>query len=1165
MKKIVLVLLFMCSFAFASEDFIFVVENTAMVDAYFNIFNAISALFSNDDYIDLLRLVFLLGGFFTFANSVLNSYDTGGTFLAPYAKYIIVGTSLLVLMGGKATMFITTNNLPSYCSTGTSMTTGTAVEMPSILAYTFTTINSIGRNGTQLAEAAYYTPSVYGTPSMSDSNGFGGSIKESIKLLSLNPNEVSLNNDLGTNFNFSKDWGRFFSQCVFEVTQNKGKEGEDKINELSKSKNIYTWAKDFLDYKFNGYSQSVGDIHTVNVSGVDTDCRTYFNYLDTVTQTYLNSYACAAPLSNGGVLELLTGSTTGGISQLNEIALQSGIIASVEAVSKDYNVGIAGSDYATGKTRAEFTLSNQAAGAYMAQMLPYMQMTLRAVLYGFFPFLFAVALLPGGIRVLTQYGQTLLWVELWSPTAAVLNLFTNTQYKSDIGNKFTDEGLTIMNSYSYLSDSATIAGVAGYLYLSVPALTWLILKGSGHMLGSISAGVTAKFAQNLTSDSQARDLNQAKAAKASNTSVTNMINSIEASSVANSASDAMAFNKVGMDKTVSTKGTLGTAQRLGEIEKITSQGGSKEYVSTQIAKAGLDAVTEKADTDAKVDAGGKEVVRDNTEIKTSTELETTKKEINLSGGNKKNVVDTKSTSNANSYNSQKAVVENTTSKDHYNTGLNDAANKRATSTNVDKHGDKKIEENIKNKMNEDIIKTDTRFNEIEKKHNKDDFAKQQAKQDFNVKENVEYGKHDYNGDGRTDDKEIAKGAKQADVKAKSDVLAEEVRQEELKKQGKKLLGANSKKANEAKQKANEVQNVDKDIARAVAFGSSAKLETETFNQEKDVTNIEQLEGNGYTADDMGNKDASNNMNQLEKMDTESNNMTKDLEVVNGQAKETVAELKAKGYSDAEANKIVMNDMDKRNLHDKDIIAASYGNDIGRVEAQREKALKSTGLNAESYAGSKKAIAHLEKQANNKNLTEAQRAIFTQNAQGLKDKIKDYEKINSQYDKKVNAVNNEYTNRGLVNITKNGQVQFRDTVATLKNASKEDRNQLIGQIKGASEGQKTSFVDLKGMDTQKIKDVLGNNTTDVARATQEWSKTARFNNDITFHAVKEGYVAGETMANINKGLEIGRNLATSVPAGKMLVSGTKTLINKLPKAAPKISNADKFRNQYLSNK
>ena len=91
----------------------------------------------------------------------------------------------------------------------------------------------------------------------------------------------------------------------------------------------------------------------------------------------------------------------------------------------------------------------------------------------------------------------MLWVELWTPVAAILNLFIGTIAVTKFHRAFDQDGLNPGSSLNILSDSAMLASVGGYLYASVPALTWLVLKGSGQMLGSITGGMAGGYASNL--------------------------------------------------------------------------------------------------------------------------------------------------------------------------------------------------------------------------------------------------------------------------------------------------------------------------------------------------------------------------------------------------------------------------------------------------------------------------------------------------------------------------------------------------------------------------------------------------------------------------------------------------------------------------------------------
>lgn len=1213
MKKLTFIMLSVMFPTLMLADYQFIVENSTMVDTYFNIFNAISAIFSSDDYIDLLRLAFLLGGFFVFGTAVLKSWQGQGgmNLIAPYGTYLAVGVAMLTLVfSNKETMWITTNNIPSYCST-TSPTVGTAVELPGILGYVFTTTNTVGRNLTILAESAFSTPSPQGTASMTDSNGYLGSLKETIKLLSLDANQATmLGGTVSTgSSDFTSMWQEFFNTCIYSVANNKGQEGNQIINEMKKSKDLYNWSKNHLDYAYTGSSKKVGE-YLIELNGGHLECRTFFSLLEDSINELRTNYSCAFPLSHGGVLELITGGNpggTGGLSQLNEIAIQAGLINALSSSGKISSIGISGTGYATGKTIAETNQNNLASASYMAQMLPYIQMTMRAVLYAFFPFVFVVMLLPGGTKVLTQYAQTLIWIELWGPTAAVVNMFVNIQVKSSIGEEFTKNGLTLMSSIDMLGEANTIAGVGAMLYLTIPALTWLILKGSGQMLGNVATGVMATFTRNLDSKAVAQDMAQAKASAKSGKSISETINSLEQLEATNKYAQAIGFDKAGgMNKMLNIKTQQAEGQNNFDIANVLSQGG--KYVSNQATLGEQKGANESGTVEGYNNGGGFMATKDQSQINVETGLKTTTANVKDSGGasnvanyksemenkefnklmkvnegttkkdfsnlgdkdssvisgtsavveemgagaykdltiqeeltktlsaekkketagSNKNVSEVESSMNAKNFVATESVDANTTKHDFKNKGLTEAINITSDSKNMDKHGMAKLENNLVNSKNEKAIKEDTRYSGI---NNKDDFFEQQAKQDLETKEKVEATKYDSDGVGRTSDSEIAKGAKLEDNKAKGAVLSEQVRQEQLKAEVLKLKESKSQIAKEAVEIGNNTKNIDKDMAAALAFGSSAQVVSDTFNKGKDVKNIEEMNSEGKTSEDLGHHEASTNMTKLEELKVGKDNLAKDIsEVVDIQAQNAVATLRAKGVSDASANRTVMNDMANRNLYTGKIIQGALGADLNNIEEKRNIALAKTGLNEKSVKDSSKAIEHFEKMSNNQELPESSRKMFAQQAQQLKDKINSYEKINKIFDDKKQDKFNEYQNRGLVKIGQNGEVLYRDTVKDLQTMDKEKLDLYVSKIQGASNSQKTSFVDMEGMDISKIKDIHGNNTTNIARATQEWSKTGTFRNDIQFHAVKDGYVDPNTMANIN----------TTVNAIKQTVSAKRSV-------------------------
>lgn len=758
MKKILLVMLFMCSFAFA--DYQFVVENSTMVNTYFNIFNAISAIFQSDNYLDLLRLVFLLGGFFVFAGSVLKSFDgnASSNLIAPYGKYLAVGVALLTMaFSYKETMWVTTDNLPSFCSTA-SPTTGFAVEIPSVLGYVFTTTNTIGRGLTSMAETAFSIPNANGTASMTDSGGYLGSLKQTINVLSLNPNDVTLQGmtPVSESSDMMTLWSTFFSKCVYEVANNKGSDGEKVLNTMTSSKNIYDWVQNtYLPYSYDGSTKVAGD-YLIELNGRTVTCQSYFGILEASTNEFKANFNCALPLAHGGVLELLTGTNVGGSNDLTQIAVQSGLLNALSASKSVTSIGISGANFANGKSRAEANQNNLASAQYMAEMLPFIQMTMRAILYAFFPFVFVVVMLPGGIKVLTQYAQTMIWIELWGPTAAVVNMFVNMQVIEKVGGKYNEAGLTYISSINMLSEANTIAGVGAMLYLTIPALTWLILKGSGQMLGNVAGGLTAKFAQNMMSETQAKDVAQLKASAKSGMSITNTINQLEQLEATNRTGQAIGFsNSGGMDKNLVTKGKIEEGKLRHDFSNVLSQG--SDYVKNQSTSGEQKGATESGNVQGYNAGGGFGAANTQAQIQTETGLKTTVKNVNDAGG-VSNVANVKSELENKNFNKDMSLNDGTTKQDFGNIGQKDAAVMSGTSSVVEQKGtgaykDATVQEELtkvtsaENKKeyaggsNENVANTEASINvkgfakkgEIDKNTSNKDFANLGKKESADIK------------------------------------------------------------------------------------------------------------------------------------------------------------------------------------------------------------------------------------------------------------------------------------------------------------------------------------------------------------------------------------------------------------------------------------------------
>ncbi len=597
MKKILILLFIMVNFAFA--DYYFEVENSTMVEAYYNVFNAIAAIFNSNDYLDLLRFVFLIGGFFTFLLTIQKASNGDGvSSFTPYVKYSIGGVILLALIfSHKDQMWITTNNIPSYCDINQSNMTGTAVTMPTTLAFGFSAINKIGTRLSALAENSFYSPSQTGTPSIRDNQGYLGALKSAIQLQNVELDDVITNT---TTINFGNAFQSFMTSCFYNVVQNKGIEAEKAILDMKQSKDIIPFLKAYLQTKFTDSPDYLPKDNLIVVNGQHTTCGTYFeSIIKTGVSEFKGNVACALPTLHSGVLELITKTPTS-MSEMADITLQAGLIKAAKQSFNINAIGISGADFAAGKTQAEANFNSLASATYMAEMLPYLQMTIRAVLYAFFPFIFVTIIMANGTKVLLQYGKTLLWVELWGPTAAIVNMFVNLQVQEKLGNEFSANGMSMINSLNMLSEANTIAGVGAMLYLSIPPLTWLILTGSAQMIGNLAAGIGAKFTNHLSSEAQAQDFAKNDLKNLTGTSVSQKEKLAAQYAQLSSYSESLAFSNTGGLDYFKTQQKLDAGKFANNISKTENQ----DYVKNQSSLGEKEAGRTTGEIEAYLSNGG---------------------------------------------------------------------------------------------------------------------------------------------------------------------------------------------------------------------------------------------------------------------------------------------------------------------------------------------------------------------------------------------------------------------------------------------------------------------------------------------------------------------------------------------------------------------------------
>ena len=551
-NKILFIFLSMTSLAFGADSYEFMVDSPTMVEVYWSIFNAMAALFQSPQYLEILKIVFLLGGTFVFIIGALKTYQggAGSAPLADFAKYLIVGMALLMMIfSHPSNLIIKTNKIPSLCEesadptrkaafggfvsfSGSATThgafdgTGTVVgNIPMVLAWSFSFINEIGRGTTRLATAAFSDETKM--LAFNDNSDYASYLSTITSLLSLKM--TNLTSDMASQNHTpttllteldaiqrdcvlipsSKSEDTAIASVAFSTTGDMFRTMEDLFEKDTVSVYRNPTGKEPPISSVPNFSYMDGlkpQNALVTIHGETMRCGFLWAQVKDHVKNLMNSgvIECAAGLDqklNGSTITLLSGGTTinktSSGAQVVSMARTIGIHAALmnHFLESKNKVAPGEFSYASGKSIAEFTTSSLGTGYYMAKMLPKIQMGMRAVLYAFFPFVFIVVLLPGGFKNLISYLQTLIWVELWMPTAAILNMFMALQSQESMRVLYDVKGLNMANSLQIFSDATQMASVAGYLY----ALTWLILKGSGQMLGNITGAVAARMANNLDS------------------------------------------------------------------------------------------------------------------------------------------------------------------------------------------------------------------------------------------------------------------------------------------------------------------------------------------------------------------------------------------------------------------------------------------------------------------------------------------------------------------------------------------------------------------------------------------------------------------------------------------------------------------------------------------
>ena len=210
-------------------------------------------------------------------------------------------------------------------------------------------------------------------------------------------------------------------------------------------------------------------------------------------------------------------------------ALQSALLSNSAQSGASAAVGQYASTRAEQMQMSKFLIS----GDLAAHWLSIMQNVIQALLYGGFIIVLLTMLLPKGHAVILHYLQSLLWVQLWAPLYAILNLVITMGAGHESMAAIADMGGAAsnftLNTYAGLAKvNADMAAFAGFATLSIPLIAWGLVKFTGltvtslaSSLASVSQSVASRVGDEVTSGNLSYGNLQYETQSAFNTSANN--------------------------------------------------------------------------------------------------------------------------------------------------------------------------------------------------------------------------------------------------------------------------------------------------------------------------------------------------------------------------------------------------------------------------------------------------------------------------------------------------------------------------------------------------------------------------------------------------------------------------------------------------------------------
>lgn len=488
-----------------------VVTNDDHVDILYHIIKGIDYFFGIDNtihegadrYLSIINFVLVVGTVWALVQLSMAAMSGNGAMgFKHYFMYLfLIFTVGVIIYGPKSAVLVQTRAGTNYQA---------AHNVPMIFAFTLSMFTELRLELSDLTEEAFNVPDPTDNFLSGGSGGlgyFGGQIN-----LSSSVTSATFASD--TNRTLKAKYTAYTRDCVI-LPSLSGIGGQTKMNSTMNSTDVKgniapnstTYGSELVS--FDGQTGTCDDFWL----GTGTSFGTGFTGLLANINSFENDVNQSRKLSAVGSSLAYFGAimdndnAIAGASEVKAAVTQA--VLSNEFRSTFAKMGVAGEVAADGaeQTMANMQLNGMSTGMFVASQLPRAAFLLFALMVASTPFVLAFALFPGSFSILLNFLKTLLWISLWEPMANILGIFQD-YYFSEL---LLDNGYTTVNAVLAMnannvinlsSEAAGLAGLAGTMFIAIQGLSWMLITGSGQMIGNMMSSVGSSFQNNASADAQ---------------------------------------------------------------------------------------------------------------------------------------------------------------------------------------------------------------------------------------------------------------------------------------------------------------------------------------------------------------------------------------------------------------------------------------------------------------------------------------------------------------------------------------------------------------------------------------------------------------------------------------------------------------------------------------